>query len=163
PCGAITTRLSLSNVHVSVAFGMLDIVQEWKANKSWLPKERVDAIVDDAEKLKNWLEEKETEQKKVSGFSTPAFTSEEVLLKVFDLQNKVSSVNRIPKPKPKIQKPVKNETESKGHDSGDSNSTSTDREQSGDSSEGTSNESPDNSEVPIDEKNDKQTEAHDEL
>ncbi|QHO36953.1 Heat shock 70 kDa protein [Arachis hypogaea] len=140
------------------------IVQEWKVNKSWLPKERVDAILDDAEKLKKWLDEKETEQQKISGFSTPAFTSEEVLLKVFDLQNKVASVNKIPKPKPKIQKPVKNETESKvQEDSGNSNSTSTAGDQSGDSSEGTSEEFADNQEGPSDEKNDEQTEVHDEL
>ncbi|XP_057756714.1 heat shock 70 kDa protein 17 [Arachis stenosperma] len=140
------------------------IVQEWKVNKSWLPKERVDAILDDAEKLKKWLDEKETEQQKISGFSTPAFTSEEVLLKVFDLQNKVASVNKIPKPKPKIQKPVKNETESKvQEDSGNSNSTSTAGDQSSDSSEGTSEEFADNQEGPSDEKNDEQTEVHDEL
>ncbi|KAL1319836.1 hypothetical protein HN51_064580 [Arachis hypogaea] len=140
------------------------IVQEWKVNKSWLPKERVDAILDDAEKLKKWLDEKETEQQNISGFSTPAFTSEEVLLKVFDLQNKVASVNKIPKPKPKIQKPVKNETESKvQEDSGNSNSTSTTGDQSGDSSEGTSDEFADNQEGPSVEKNDEQTEVHDEL
>lgn len=98
------------------------IVEEWKAKKSWLPKERVDEVIDVAEKLKNWLDEKETEQKKTSGFSKPAFTSEEVILKVLDLQNKVASINRIPKPKPKIQKPAKNETESNEQNTDNSNS-----------------------------------------
>lgn len=33
---------------------------------------------------------------------------------MFDLQNKVANINKIPKPKPKIQKPTKNESESSG-------------------------------------------------
>ncbi|CAJ2668459.1 heat shock protein 70 kDa [Trifolium pratense] len=122
------------------------IVEEWKAKKSWLPKERVDEVINVAEKLKKWLDEKETEQKKTSGFSKPAFTSEEVYSKVFDLQNKVASINRIPKPKPKVQKPVKNETESNEKSTDNSDSTSND------SSEGQSEET-------VDEK----AETHDEL
>ncbi|XP_028795972.1 heat shock 70 kDa protein 17 [Neltuma alba] len=101
------------------------IVQQWKTNKSWLPKEEIDEVVKDAEKLKNWLDEKEAEQAKTSAFSKPAFTSDEVYLKVFDLQSKVARINRIPKPKPKIQKPTKNETESKNK-TDTANSTSTD-------------------------------------
>lgn len=90
------------------------IVRGWEKNKSWLPKEKVDEVVSEAEKIKSWLNEKEAEQKKTSAFSKPVFTSDEVHLKVFNLQDKVASVNRIPKPKPIIEKPVKNETESSG-------------------------------------------------
>ncbi|KAK4429197.1 Heat shock protein 17 [Sesamum alatum] len=71
-------------------------------------------VTREAEKLKNWLSDKEAEQKKTSGFSKPAFTSTEVYGKVLDLQDKVASVNRIPKPKPKVEKPDKAETESVG-------------------------------------------------
>ncbi|KAL3624647.1 hypothetical protein CASFOL_031315 [Castilleja foliolosa] len=87
------------------------IVQGWEKNKSWLPRERIDEVIREAEKLKIWLSDKEAEQKKTSGFSKPAFTSDEVYEKVLDLQDKVTSVNRVPKPKPKIEKPAKGETE----------------------------------------------------
>lgn len=101
------------------------IVEGWKKNKSWLPTEEIDGVVRDAEKLKNWLDEKEAEQAKTSAFSKPVFTSDEVYLKVFDLQSKVARINRIPKPKPRIQKPPKNETESRNN-TDTANNTSTD-------------------------------------
>ncbi|OIW14422.1 hypothetical protein TanjilG_20868 [Lupinus angustifolius] len=135
------------------------IVQEWKAKKSWLPKQRVDEVVGDAEKLKKWLDEKETQQKKASVFSTPVFTSEEVYLKVLLLQNKVSSINRIPKPKPKVQKPVKNETESGGKNMADSSSGG----KNTDSSSSSSDQSANNSNGSSDETVDDQPEVHDEL
>ncbi|CAN4110084.1 unnamed protein product [Withania somnifera] len=89
------------------------IVHGWETNKSWLPKGRIDEVLNEAEKVTNWLNQKEAEQKETSGSEKPAFTSEEVYIKVFDLQDKVNKVNKIPKPKPKIEKPVKNETESR--------------------------------------------------
>ncbi|CAA0825058.1 Heat shock 70 kDa protein 17, partial [Striga hermonthica] len=64
------------------------IVQGWEKNKSWLPRERIDEVIREAEKLKNWLSDKEAEQKKTSGFSKPAFTSDEVYDRVLDLQDK---------------------------------------------------------------------------
>ncbi|XP_004502074.1 heat shock 70 kDa protein 17 [Cicer arietinum] len=124
------------------------IVEEWKAKKSWLPKERVDEVINDAEKLKKWLDEKETEQKKTSEFSKPAFTSEEVYSKVFGLQSKVASINRIPKPK--IQKSTKNETES--NEQNTDSSTSTDSSSQSDQSESQSEETVD-----------EQPKSHDEL
>ncbi|CAL0323233.1 unnamed protein product [Lupinus luteus] len=133
------------------------IVQDWKTKKSWLPKERVDEVLGDAEKLKKWLDEKETEQKKASLFSTPVFTSDEVYLKVLVLENKVSSINRIPKPKPKTQKPVKNETESGGQKTDNSSSTSSD------SSSSPNDKSANNSNGSSDETVDDKTEVHDEL
>ncbi|KAK7306892.1 hypothetical protein VNO77_44852 [Canavalia gladiata] len=131
------------------------IVQEWKANKSWLPQERVDEVINDAEKLKNWLDEKEAEQKKTSGFSKPVFTSEEVNIKVFGLQSKASGINRIPKPKPKVQKPIKNETESREQNTDGSNSTSTDSSPS--------DKNANNSEGQSEETVVEQPEVHDEL
>ncbi|WOG91848.1 hypothetical protein DCAR_0311103 [Daucus carota subsp. sativus] len=100
------------------------IVQEWETKKSWLPKERIDEVLTDTEKVKNWLVEKEAEQKRTPVSSKPAFTSEELYEKVFDLQDKVASVNRIPKPKPKVEKAVKNETEGIGNKTDSSNSSS---------------------------------------
>nr|KYP69334.1 Hypoxia up-regulated protein 1 [Cajanus cajan] len=132
------------------------IVQEWKAKKSWLPQERVDEVIKNSEKLKNWLDEKEAEQKNTSGFSKPAFTSEEVYLKVLDLQNKVASINKIPKPKPKVQKPVKNETENSEQNTDNSDSTSTD-------SSSSSDPSANNSEGTSEETDTEQPEVHDEL
>lgn len=90
------------------------IINGWQTSKSWLPKDKVDEVLSDAEKVEKWLNEKEAEQKKASAFIAPIFTSDEVYEQLFNLQEKVSSVNRIPKPKPKIEKPVKNETESSG-------------------------------------------------
>ncbi|KAH8506845.1 hypothetical protein Peur_043977 [Populus x canadensis] len=95
------------------------IVKGWETKKPWLPKDRVDEVMGDADKLKSWLDKKEAEQKKASGFSTPVFTSEEVYLKVFSLQEKVASVNRIPKPKPK-----KNESETSSDKTSSADSTS---------------------------------------
>ncbi|KAJ6363663.1 hypothetical protein OIU78_003774 [Salix suchowensis] len=95
------------------------IVKGWETKKPWLPKDRVDEVMGDADKLKSWLDEKEAEQKKATGFSTPVFTSEEVYLKVFTLQEKVASVNRIPKPKPK-----KNESETSSNNTNNADSTS---------------------------------------
>ncbi|KAL1166571.1 hypothetical protein V6Z11_A06G205300 [Gossypium hirsutum] len=88
-------------------------IHGWETEKPWLPKERIDELSTSMDKLKTWLDEKEAEQKKTSGYGTPVFTSEEVYEKVFNLQDKAASVKRIPKPKPKVEKPVKNETESK--------------------------------------------------
>ncbi|KAF6139540.1 hypothetical protein GIB67_015497 [Kingdonia uniflora] len=90
------------------------IVTSWEKNKPWLPKGKIDEVLSGTDKIRNWLKEKEAEQKKISAFSTPAFTSEEVYGKVFDLQDKVASINKIPKPKPKVEKLIKNETESDG-------------------------------------------------
>ncbi|KAJ8759849.1 hypothetical protein K2173_009950 [Erythroxylum novogranatense] len=82
-------------------------VQGLQSNKPWLPKDRIDKILSDAEKLKTWLNEKEAEQSRTPGFNKHVFTSEEV----FNLQDKVASFNKIPKPKPKVEKPKKVENE----------------------------------------------------
>ncbi|KAL0327953.1 UNVERIFIED_CONTAM: Heat shock protein 17 [Sesamum calycinum] len=106
----------------------------------------------EAEKLKNWLSDKEAEQKKTSGFSKPAFTSTEVYGKVLDLQDKVASINRIPKPKPKVEKPDKVETESVGDK---------DNSTSGDTS--SKDQTTSNSDNVADEKANAESQGHDEL
>ncbi|CAH9072916.1 unnamed protein product [Cuscuta epithymum] len=88
------------------------IVHRWESDKSWLPRARIDEVLEEAEQLKNWLNKKEAEQDKTPRHGTPAFTSEEVYNKLFALQDKVAKVNKIPKPKPKVEKPVTSETES---------------------------------------------------
>ncbi|CAI9275396.1 unnamed protein product [Lactuca saligna] len=89
-----------------------EIVSGWESKKPWIPKEKIDQVLREAENLKKWLNDKEAEQKKISASATPAYTSQEVMSKLFDLQDKVASTNRIPKPKPKVEKvSVKNETE----------------------------------------------------
>ncbi|PKI52700.1 hypothetical protein CRG98_026909 [Punica granatum] len=93
-----------------------EIVKNWETNKSWIPRESIDEVLNDADKLKIWLEEKDNEQKQSDDNKT-AFTADEVYRKILSLQDTVSSVNRIPKPKPKIEKPAKNETEKNSNDS----------------------------------------------
>ncbi|WZZ75440.1 hypothetical protein YC2023_086810 [Brassica napus] len=99
-----------------------EIIKEWETNKTWLPKEKINEVSKEAEKVKSWLEKNEAEQKKTSLWSKPVFTSDEVYAKVFTMQDKVTKVNRIPKPKPKIEKPTKKEntTEEKSKGSEDS-------------------------------------------
>ncbi|XP_027127325.2 heat shock 70 kDa protein 17 [Coffea arabica] len=131
------------------------IILKWETEKTWLPRERIDEVRSMAEKVKNWFNDKEAEQKKTSLFSKPVFTSEEVYGKIFDLQDKVASVNRIPKPKPKVEKPVKNETESTGENSNSTNSSSEETSQNGQTA-GASENSTDETEATG-------PEAHDEL
>lgn len=89
-----------------------EIVSGWESKKPWISKEKIDKVLRGAEDFKKWLNDKEAEQQKIPASSTPAFTSQEVISKLLDLQDKVASTNRIPKPKPKVEKPtVKNETE----------------------------------------------------
>ncbi|KAK7832251.1 heat shock 70 kda protein 17 [Quercus suber] len=145
------------------------IVQGWETKKPWLPKDKIDEVISDADKFKTWLDEKEAEQKRISGFSAPVFTSEEVYMKVFTLQDKVSSINRIPKPKPKIEKPTKNETESSGDNVTNPNSTSEENlnqsDESSKDSDGSSNEKvdPESKAHSSNEKVDSESKAHDEL
>lgn len=130
------------------------IVKNWETNKPWLPKKRVDEVVSEADKIRTWLDEKEALQKSTTLYSTPAFTSEEVYQKVLDLQDKVSSVNRIPKPKPKIEKKPPTEEESANKEkTASSESTSSESESTDTSSESDAPEKTDDSEP----------EAHDEL
>lgn len=88
-----------------------EIVSGWESKKPWISREKIDKVLGEAENFKKWLNEKEDEQQKISASSTPAYTSQEVINKLLDLQDRVASTNRIPKPKPKVEKPtVKNDT-----------------------------------------------------
>nr|DAD33887.1 TPA_asm: hypothetical protein HUJ06_012738 [Nelumbo nucifera] len=104
--------------------------------------------------ISDW--EKKAEQQKISGFNKPAFTSEEVYDKVIDLQDKVASINKIPKPKPKVEKPLKNEADSKEKNTSTSNSTSEETSSQTDQSTGDTAQS-------SNDKVESETEAHDEL
>ncbi|XP_058071671.1 heat shock 70 kDa protein 17-like [Magnolia sinica] len=106
--------------------GLQKIVSGWEKDKPWVPKARIDEVVTEADKFKTWLEEKEAQQKMAAASSTPIFTSDEVYDKAFNLQDKVASINRIPKPKPKIEKPPKEETESGEENTSTTNSTTED-------------------------------------
>ncbi|PON77626.1 Heat shock protein 70 family [Trema orientale] len=152
----LTARPAAVNDAESYLNELQQIVRKWETDKSWLPKEKIDEVLSEADNLKTWLDEKEAEQKKTSAFSTPAFTSEEVYLKVFNLQDKVASVNRIPKPKPKIQKPTKNETDNNEETAKTSNTTS-------EESSSQSSESAAESEGSGNENVGTEAEAHDEL
>uniref|UniRef100_A0A1J3JQR3 Heat shock 70 kDa protein 17 n=1 Tax=Noccaea caerulescens TaxID=107243 RepID=A0A1J3JQR3_NOCCA len=104
-----------------------EIIKEWETNKTWLPKQKIDEVTKEAEKVKSWLEKNEAEQKKTALSSKPVFTSDEVYAKVFALQDKVTKVNRIPKPKPKVEKATKKVNTTKEEEqskSSDSNSSS---------------------------------------
>ncbi|KAF4399831.1 heat shock 70 kDa protein 17 [Cannabis sativa] len=138
------------------------IVRKWETNKSWLPKEKIDEVLSDADKLKTWLDEKEAEQKKTSAFSTPAFTSEDVYLELFNLQDKVLSVSRIPKPKPKIQKPAKNETDNNEEEAKSSNTTSEEKP-AGSNESASASESEPEQEGSENENVDTEPKSHDEL
>ncbi|CAN6253555.1 unnamed protein product [Urochloa humidicola] len=137
------------------------IVKNWETHKPWLPKKRVDEVVSEAEKVKGWLEEKETLQKSTPAHSPPAFTSEEVVDKILDLQDKVASINRIPKPKPKIEKkPAKEEEPANKDKTASSESEPNETETTGASQESKSTEG-DQSASP--ETGDSEPESHDEL
>nr|QBS00792.1 HSP70 [Agave sisalana] len=154
----LTARPAASE-HARMYLGELQkTVSNWETNKPWLPKARIEEVLSEADKVKSWLEEKESQQKKNSDFDTPIFTSEEVYEKVYKLQDKVSSVNRIPKPKPKIEKPAKEESQTK------ENATTTDSENKSNtpSDESTTSQT----DQPAEEdsmKKGPETESHDEL
>ncbi|KAJ0962810.1 hypothetical protein J5N97_027932 [Dioscorea zingiberensis] len=141
------------------------IVSNWEKNKPWLPKDRIDEVLTEAEKVKTWLDQKETLQKKTPDFDAPAFTSAEVYLKVSKLQDKVASVNRIPKPKPKIEKPPKEESQSKENTTDASNSAS-EKPAPEEQSTSQSDQPTEKPAEPADQTNtsgDENTEPHDEL
>lgn len=88
--------------------GLKEITQGWETNKPWIPKDRIDEVLKNADQFKKWLDEKEAEQSRTPAWSKPVFSSEDVYLKLFDVQEKVDRVNKIPKPKQKVEKPAAN-------------------------------------------------------
>ncbi|KAL8142659.1 hypothetical protein V2J09_015691 [Rumex salicifolius] len=122
----LSARPAAAKTARSYLIELKDIIRGWETNKSWIPKDRIDEVLNSAEKFKKWLDEREADQIKTPIYGAPVFTSDEVYDKLVDLQSKVSTVNRIPKPKPKIEKPVKNETDdAKSGNTSDSASKST--------------------------------------
>ncbi|CAM8987794.1 unnamed protein product [Rhodiola kirilowii] len=142
--------------HARKFFNELEqIVQGWESKKSWLPQHRVEEVTNEAKKVKSWLDEKEAAQKKASLLSKPEFTSDEVYEKILDLQDKVARVNKIPKPKPKVEKPVANETESDSQKEEKTESTSEDKSSDDQSTKDSASSSTDESS--------NESETHDEL
>ncbi|KAK6142383.1 hypothetical protein DH2020_022731 [Rehmannia glutinosa] len=121
------------------------IVQGWEKDKSWLPRERIDEVL-----LTSYLK-KHPCVFETSGFSKPAFTSDEVYEKVLDLQDKVTSVNRIPKPKPKIEKPTKAETDNGGDKADSTEETTSSKDSTAGDSDNVANDKADADSKPHDE------------
>ncbi|WCJ27164.1 Heat shock 70 kDa protein 17 [Euphorbia peplus] len=144
----LTARPQAGQLALKYLGELKQAVQGWETSKPWLPKNRVDEVLTEAEKLNSWLNEKEAEQKKNSGFSTPVFTSEDLYTKLLNLQDKAASVGRIPKPKPKFEKAKKNDTS----ESREKSNTTNEESPAADKSTADSNSSPD-----------AHPEAHDEL
>ncbi|XP_021769992.1 heat shock 70 kDa protein 17-like [Chenopodium quinoa] len=135
---------------------LAEIVRGWEISKSWIPKEKIDEVLNLADKFSKWLDQKQAEQEKASATSEPVFTSEEVYDKLADLQAEVTRVNRIPKPRPKVEKPAKNDTNTEKAEK-DSNSTS------GTSEESSTKENPETSDGSATDNADPESRSHDEL
>ncbi|VFQ92692.1 unnamed protein product [Cuscuta campestris] len=159
----LTARPAASEHARSYLTEMQQIVHRWETDKSWLPKARIDEVMNEAEQLKDWLSKKEAEQDKTPAHSKPAFTSEEVYEKLFDLQDKVAKVNKIPKPKPKVEKPATNETEGR-EEKENTNSSSPDEEEPSQKEQTGDSEKPDSGDkTSVESDTDGQPEGHDEL
>ncbi|KAJ0565830.1 putative Heat shock protein 70 family [Helianthus annuus] len=109
----LTARPEASETAKQYFSELQEIVSGWESKKPWISKEKIDQVLREADDLKKWLDDKEAEQQKLSASSTPAYTSQEVMDKLLDLKDKVSSTNRIPKPKPKVEKPTVKNNDSK--------------------------------------------------
>ncbi|GAB2282145.1 hypothetical protein Dimus_016698 [Dionaea muscipula] len=150
--------------HARRYFGELkEIVHGWETNKSWIPKDRIDEVLNDSDKLKKWLDEKEAEQNKLPASEAPLLTSDEVLGKLFDLKAKVAIVNRIPKPKPKVEKPVINETDGSGTENSSDSNASFAEENSDSNSNSNSRSTDDAGSSDRSATDEAEAEAHDEL
>ncbi|KAJ0914515.1 putative Heat shock protein 70 family [Helianthus annuus] len=109
----LTARPEASQTAKQYFSELQEIVSGWESKKPWISKEKIDQVLHEADDLKKWLDDKEAEQQKLSASSTPAYTSQEVIDKLLDLKDKVASTNRIPKPKPKVEKPTVKNNDSK--------------------------------------------------
>ncbi|KAJ0446576.1 putative Heat shock protein 70 family [Helianthus annuus] len=137
----LTARPEASETAKRYFSELQEIVSGWESKKPWISKEKIDQVLRVAENFKKWLNDKEDEQQKISASSTPAYTSQEVISKLLDLQDKVANTNRIPKPKPKVEKPtVKNETKSQTDEPKGSGSNDEDISESKEETDGQSTE-----------------------
>ncbi|KMT10041.1 hypothetical protein BVRB_5g122530 [Beta vulgaris subsp. vulgaris] len=136
---------------------LAEIVRGWEINKSWISKERITEVLNRADKLRKWLDDKQAEQDKIPASSVPVFTSEEVDEKLAQLQAEAARLNRIPKPKPKVEKPVKNDTDSENAENASKSKSSTGEESS------TDKEAPEGSDGSATDNADPEAADHDEL
>lgn len=136
---------------------LAEIVRGWEINKSWISKERITEVLNRADKLRKWLDDKQAEQDKIPASSVPVFTSEDVDEKLAQLQAEVARLNRIPKPKPKVEKPVKNDTDSENAENASKSKSSTGEESS------TDKEAPEGSDGSATDNADPEAADHDEL
>lgn len=106
---------------------------EWEKTKPWIVPSYKNEILDEVHKIKKWVDENEAKQAKTPGYMVPIFTSDEVYGKVGKLQDKVLKISNIPRPKPKVEKPPKNDSvKADNQDDGRSTSSnSTDNEAAG--------------------------------
>ncbi|KAH7290771.1 hypothetical protein KP509_30G063000 [Ceratopteris richardii] len=101
----------------------------WSQSKPWIGENKKKELMDAADALQSWLEEKQLEQDKKQAHEDLAFLSEDVYLKVTKLEQKFSKLSKTPKPK------VVEKTE------GTKGSESTSSSQGGDSSSSSPQES----------------------
>lgn len=113
--------------------GLHKTLGEWEKTKPWIAPSYKNEILDDVHKIKKWLDENEAKQATTPGYMVPIFTSDEVYGKVGKLQEKVLKISNIPRPKPKVEKPPKNDSvKADNQDDGRSTSSnSTDNEAAG--------------------------------
>jgi len=102
PVAVIYVRKYLDGLHKTL--------DEWEKNKPWIGQSFKDEILNEADKIKKWLDENEARQAKTPGYMVPIFTSDEVYGKVEKLQDKVFKISKMPKPKPKVEIPPKNDS-----------------------------------------------------
>ncbi|MCO5583506.1 hypothetical protein L7F22_037417 [Adiantum nelumboides] len=76
----------------------------WSKSKPWISESKKNELLDSAEALQKWLEEKQSEQQKKQAHEEPAFLSEDVYLRVSRLEQKLSKLSKTPKPKVEAEK-----------------------------------------------------------
>lgn len=113
--------------------GLHKTLGEWEKTKPWIAPSYKNEILDEVHKIKKRVDENEAKQAKTPGYMVPIFTSDEVYGKVGKLQEKVLKISNIPRPKPKVEKPPKNDSvKADNQDDGRSTSSnSTDNEAAG--------------------------------
>ncbi|KAL3679219.1 hypothetical protein R1sor_022175 [Riccia sorocarpa] len=95
-----------------------ETLDQWGESKPWIPEKSKDEVRNEVHSLKQWLDDMEGQQSKLPGHLEPAFTSDHVHGEVNRLRSKVLLLNKLPKPKPKVEKPTENVTsESKSPES----------------------------------------------
>lgn len=108
------TELQSRPAAVELALKYLDTIndtlEEWEKKKPWISDISKNELLDAVDAFKKWLTEKQLEQQKTPAHGKAAFTSDEIYAKIVKLQDKVSTLNKIPKPKPQVGKKSSNKT-----------------------------------------------------